>query len=88
MTQHNNAIKSLQEQTKSQEAKLETIITLLHDLEMESYFSKKNNDNIEHQYDRAKRILKNNELRGDDLLQSCDMTAEEIELLSCLRSNS
>lgn len=88
LSQNNTAIKYVQEQLKQHETKLDTIINLLHDLEMKSSLSVKNKDSIEHQYDRAKRILKNNVLQEDALLQSCDMTAEEIELLSGLIQNN
>lgn len=44
-------------------------------------------DVIEHQYDRAKRMLKKDLLDGNEqqhILQSCNMTTEEIELLTDL----
>jgi hypothetical protein len=41
-------------------------------------------DKIEYQYERARKILKNGLADEQDILQSCNITLEEVELLSGL----
>ncbi|KGP63717.1 hypothetical protein EP47_04965 [Legionella norrlandica] len=45
-------------------------------------------EEIEHQYDRAKKILQNGIMEEKDILQYCDITLEEMELLSGLIKNT
>ena len=65
----------------SMEKKLENIQdSLLHIDKRSSVGDSK--DKIEYQYERARKILKNGLADEQDILQSCNITLEEIELLS------
>lgn len=88
LLQNNMAIKYVYKKSQTLETKLDTLIKQLGELDTKSSFPAAPKDNIERQYERAKRILKNGLMDEEELLGACDITAEEIELLSGLIHNA
>lgn len=61
----------------------EQILHALEDKKM-VFTNGKPQEEIEYQYDRAKKILQNGLMKEKEVLQYCDITLEEMELLSGL----
>lgn len=84
MLQHNMGLKLVLKAVQEQENVLNKMLGALGELDKKSSFSSPAKEDIEQQYERAKRILKNGIIEEKDLLNSCDITLEEMELLSDL----
>lgn len=82
MSQQHASIKSMHEKLALMDHKIDSLILILNDMDIKSSSLGKGKDTIEHQYERAKRILKNGLIEEKDLLNSCRITKEEMELLS------
>lgn len=86
--QHSAALRFLLRSMEDQEKNIGSAINQINTLDRKSVFPAAVKDDIEHQYDRAKRILKNGLMDDHDLLDSCDITLEEMELLSGMITNT
>lgn len=83
-SQNTIAMRVLLKNIEAIEGKLQNQSQILTQIDQQTIPSSQSQQQIEGQYERAKRILKNGSEEDIDNLHSCDMTKEEIELLTDL----
>lgn len=84
LRQQGSLIRIMSKQHQLLERKIDSLVTMVSSREKETAFNPDPKDIIEHQYERAKRIMKKGTNEDIDILRSCNMTSEEMELLSGL----
>jgi len=84
LSQNTIALRVIYKNIQALESNIQSQSTMLTKFDQQTLNQTNPNDKIEHQYTRAKRILQQGSEEDIHSLHSCDMTEEEMELLTDL----